>query len=75
MKAINIQARTVLNVCHFYGIKIESHTLHNQHENKTYFVITGDVGSYALLRLHEAAEKCSMVLVLEDSKLTIQYTL
>ena len=74
MKVLEIQARKVLNVCHFYGITIEAKTFVFD-EKKNYFVITGDVGSYALLRLHEAAEQCNMVLVLNDSKLTIQYTL
>ena len=67
MKVLEIQARKLLNVCHFYGITIESDL------TEQYFIITGDVGSYALLRLHEAAEQCYMVLVLIDSRLTVQY--
>ena len=67
MKVLEIQARKVLNVCHFYGITIE------ENYNRQYFIITGDVGSYALMRLHEAAEECNMVLVLNDSQLIVQY--
>ena len=67
MKAIKIQARKLLNTCHFYGIAIE--------ENKelNYFIITGDVGFYSLKRLQEVAEDCSMAILLVNSKLTIQY--
>ena len=67
MKAIKIQARKLLNTCHFYGIEIIDDDKENQ------LTIKGDVGTYQLERLFQVADDCNMALLIVNGKLTIQF--